>query len=183
MTRFRRTRPFWGCLILALGGWFVLRPAVGSFSLLLGLGVGGAQVYILGGGMIAAALVALVKPDQRFFPAIMAMIFSVASLPLANLGGWLLGMVLGIVGSGMVFAWTPYTQQQLDQGAEGHDPAEDPAEDPAHDAADQAGAADDGLEVFDGDQADETDRAERRPVPAGPTAVIHADADAADVSR
>lgn len=112
-TRFRGSRPFWGCLILLAGGWFVLRPVVGSFQMVTGLGLGGAQVYILGGGMMAAALVAFFVPAQRHFPAIMAMIFSVASLPLANLGGWLLGMLLGIIGSGLVFAWTPYTDKQL----------------------------------------------------------------------
>jgi hypothetical protein len=77
------------------------------------LGVGGVSGYILGGGMIAAAGVALVRPQQRHFPAIMAMIFSVASLPLANLGGWVIGMLFGIVGSGLVFAWTPFTDEQL----------------------------------------------------------------------
>lgn len=111
--RFRRTRPFWGGLVLALGGYFVLAPVVSSTSMTMQLGVGGVSGYILGGGMIAAAAVAVVKPQQRHFPAIMAMIFSVASLPLANLGGWLIGMLFGIVGSGLVFAWTPFTDAQL----------------------------------------------------------------------
>lgn len=112
-TRFRRTRPFWGALILAWGGFFVIRPMLGSFELMTGLGGGGAVVYILGGGMIAAAAVSFVLPAQRHFPALMAVMFSVASLPMANLGGWLVGMVLGILGSGMVFAWTPYSDKQL----------------------------------------------------------------------
>ncbi|HSV38951.1 MAG TPA: DUF6114 domain-containing protein [Nocardioidaceae bacterium] len=115
---FRKSRPFWGCIILALGGWFVLKPAVGSFAVMSSLGSGGAAVYILGGGMMAAAVVSFVTPAQRHFPALMAAIFSVASLPMANLGGWLIGMTLGIVGSGMVFAWTPYTDAQLAKFAE-----------------------------------------------------------------
>lgn len=112
--RYLKTRPTAGCLLLAAGGWFVLRPVVAStFQFLAYLGVGGAQIYILGGGMIAAALVAFFAPEQRHFPALMAMAFSIASLPLANLGGWLIGMVLGIVGSGLIFAWTPYSDAQL----------------------------------------------------------------------
>jgi hypothetical protein len=112
--RYLKSRPTAGCLILAAGGWFVLRPVVAStFQFLNYLGVGGAQIYILGGGMVAAALVAFFAPAQRHFPALMAMAFSIASLPLANLGGWLIGMVLGIVGSGMVFAWTPYSDAHL----------------------------------------------------------------------
>ncbi len=117
--QFRRSRPFWGCLILALGGYFVMQPMFGgSMSMLMHMGVGGATVYILGGGMIAAAAVAFFAPAQRYFPAIMAMVFSVASLPLANLGGWIMGMVLGIVGSGMVFAWTPFSEKELAKQAE-----------------------------------------------------------------
>jgi hypothetical protein len=97
-----------------MGGYFVLKPVIGStFQFLSYLGVGGAQVYILGGGMVAAAFVAFFAPAQRHFPALMAMAFSITSLPLANLGGWLIGMVLGIVGSGLVFAWTPYSEKQL----------------------------------------------------------------------
>ncbi|RNL65072.1 hypothetical protein EFK50_03600 [Nocardioides marmoriginsengisoli] len=118
-TRFRRTRPFWGCLTLALGGWFVLKPVVGgSFKMIVQLGAGGMVVYLLGGAMILAAAIAMVAPAQRHFPAIMAAGSSVASLPLANLGGWLVGMFFGIVGSGLVFAWTPYTEAQLERFAE-----------------------------------------------------------------
>lgn len=111
--RWRRTRPLAGCVILALGGWFVVRPVIGSASMTLELGAGAIAGYLLGGGMILAALIALVLPAQRHFPALMATMMSVASLPMANLGGWLIGMVLGIIGSGIVFAWTPYTDKQL----------------------------------------------------------------------
>ncbi|WP_182377983.1 DUF6114 domain-containing protein [Nocardioides sp. WS12] len=111
--RWRRTRPLAGCVILALGGWFVVKPVIGSASMTLELGAGAMAGYLLGGGMILAALIALVLPAQRHFPALMATLMSVASLPLANLGGWLIGMILGIIGSGIVFAWTPYTDKQL----------------------------------------------------------------------
>ncbi|MDO7867949.1 DUF6114 domain-containing protein [Nocardioides jiangxiensis] len=112
--RYLKTRPTAGSLVLAAGAYFVLRPVVDStFQFLAYLGTGGAQIYILGGGMLAAALVSFFMPAQRHFPALMAMAFSIASLPLANLGGWLIGMILGIAGSGMIFAWTPYSETQL----------------------------------------------------------------------
>lgn len=112
--RFRKTRPFWGALVLALGGYFVLKPVLNTnFQLLVHLGMGGAQVYILGLGMLACAAVCMFAPSQRYFPAFMGMVFSVASLPLANLGGWIIGMFLGIIGSGLCFSWAPYTDKQL----------------------------------------------------------------------
>lgn len=117
--RFRRTRPFWGSLILLAGAWFIARPLLGgTFEFYTTVGVRSITPLLLAGGMAAAACIALVIPAQRHFPAIVAMMLAVASLPLANLGGWLIGMVLGITGAGLVFAWAPYTDKQLAKFAE-----------------------------------------------------------------
>lgn len=118
LTHWRRSRPFWGCALLLLGGYLVLKPMIGSVSMITLLGTDGAAPILLGAGMMAAALVALFLPSQRHFPAIMALMFSVASLPLANLGGWILGMLFGILGSGMIFAWAPFTEAELEKRAE-----------------------------------------------------------------
>ena len=113
-TRFRRTRPFWGVVALLAGAYFVGVPIVsGGFAFLADMGAPAIIGVMLALGMAAAALVSLVMPPQRHFPAILAAILSVASLPLSNLGGWIIGMVLGIAGSTMIFAWTPYTDEQL----------------------------------------------------------------------
>lgn len=120
--RFRRTRPFWGAVILGLGAYFIARPLLGgTFAFYTTVGVRSITPLLLAGGMLAAAGVALVLPAQRHFPAIVAMLLAVASLPLANLGGWLIGMVLGIFGSGLVFAWAPYSEAQLTKRAEKRD--------------------------------------------------------------
>lgn len=112
--RFRRTRPFWGAVILLLGAYFIANPIVGGgFAFVVDVGARALTPLLLAFGMAAAALVAMFQPAQRHFPAIVAMGLSVASLPLANLGGWVIGMAAGIVGSGMIFAWTPYTDTQL----------------------------------------------------------------------
>lgn len=44
-------------------------------------------------------------PHQRLFISIVLMICSVLSLVASNLGGFLIGMVLGMVGSSMAFGW------------------------------------------------------------------------------
>lgn len=116
--RFRRTRPFWGALVLALGAYFIAQPLLGgTFEFYTTVGVRTITPLLIAGGMAAAAGIALALPAQRHFPAIIAMMLSVASLPLANLGGWLIGMVLGITGAGLVFAWTPYSAKQLERFA------------------------------------------------------------------
>lgn len=117
-TRFRRTRPFWGALVLGLGAFFIAQPLLGgSFEFYTTVGVRSITPLLIAGGMAAAAGIALVLPAQRHFPAIIATMLSIASLPLANLGGWLIGMVLGIAGAGLVFAWTPYSEKQLERFA------------------------------------------------------------------
>lgn len=112
--RFRRTRPFWGSAILLFGAYCIGNPIVGGgFAFVVDLGSKALTPLLLAFGMGAAALVALFVPAQRHFPAIVAMALSVASLPLANLGGWIIGMAAGIVGSGMIFGWAPYSEKQL----------------------------------------------------------------------
>ncbi len=112
--RFRRTRPFWGAIVLSAGAYFIAKPLLGaSFQFYTTVGARSIVPLLIGGGMLAAAAVAVVLPAQRHFPAIIAMMLAIASLPLANLGGFLIGMVLGIVGAGLVFAWTPYSDKQL----------------------------------------------------------------------
>ncbi|WP_435201244.1 DUF6114 domain-containing protein [Janibacter sp. GS2] len=104
---FRRTRPFWGCLILTLAAYFIISPVLTSVSATVSMGTAAVSGWVVGAIMLAAAGVSLVAPGQRHFAAIVAMIVSVASLVLTNLGGYIIGMALGIVGSGMIFAWTP----------------------------------------------------------------------------
>lgn len=106
---FRRTRPFWGCLVLSLGAYFIISPVLTTFSAAVSMGPAAVSGWVIGGIMLTAAVVSLVAPSQRHFAALTAMIVSVASLVLTNLGGYVIGMALGIVGSGMVFAWTPET--------------------------------------------------------------------------
>lgn len=110
---FRRTRPFWGSLILIAGAYMIAHPMIGAMSFLTTVGARALTPLLLAGGMTAAALVAFFAPSQRHFPAIVATMLSVASLPLANLGGWIIGMALGIVGSSMIFGWAPYSDDQL----------------------------------------------------------------------
>ncbi|HEY0889780.1 MAG TPA: DUF6114 domain-containing protein [Nocardioides sp.] len=112
--RFRRTRPFWGAILLTAGAYFIANPLLGaSWGFLVHLGVKGMTPIFLACAMAAAAGIAVVLPAQRHFPAIIAAMLSVAALPLANLGGWIIGTVLGIVGSGLIFGWAPYTDKQL----------------------------------------------------------------------
>ena len=57
--------------------------------------------------IVLCALLLWFNPGRRLFYSILAVIASLATLITANLGGFLLGMLLGIAGGSLAFAWVP----------------------------------------------------------------------------
>lgn len=104
---FRRTRPFWGGLWLMLGGWAIMSLTVAPLVVMLSAGPTGVAGYLLGGGMIGFGLLAWFSPTQRMVAGVLGVAFAVAAFVASNLGGFLVGTLLGILGGTMVFAWGP----------------------------------------------------------------------------
>lgn len=102
---FRRTRPFWGALWLALGGLVVVHFARSPLTMVVGGGWSSSAGYILGGAMVMFALVALVAPLYRGLAGITGVLLGLAAFISANLGGFLVGTVLAIVGGSMIWGW------------------------------------------------------------------------------
>ncbi|MFJ9824043.1 DUF6114 domain-containing protein [Streptomyces sp. NPDC101160] len=104
---FRRTRPFWGAVWLVLGGWTVLKFSLSSVQLIVSTGFGGVAGYLTGGGMILSGLVPLAAPRQRYTFGLIGALLAVVSLVVSNLGGFLAGMALGVLGGSMMVGWGP----------------------------------------------------------------------------
>ncbi|MDI2130029.1 DUF6114 domain-containing protein [Yinghuangia seranimata] len=107
LRRWRRTRPFWGGLYLVLGGTEIILIPMSPLSILITLGVGGLAALGIGAVLVVAGLCLWFLPAQRHFVSLVALIASVVSFAATNLGGFLVGMALGIVGSSMGFGWRP----------------------------------------------------------------------------
>jgi ABC-type arginine/histidine transport system permease subunit len=45
------------------------------------------------------------NPSQRLFYSILALIMSLAAWVTSNLGGFILGILLGLIGGSLAFAW------------------------------------------------------------------------------
>ncbi|WP_409056486.1 DUF6114 domain-containing protein [Streptomyces sp. SYP-A7185] len=103
----RRTRPFWGGLLLILGGAELLLVPLSPLTVLVSLGLGGLAAIGIGLALIAAGIFLWLLPHAHHYVSVNALILSVLSFAATNLGGFLVGMVLGIVGSAMGFGWTP----------------------------------------------------------------------------
>ncbi|WP_449481066.1 DUF6114 domain-containing protein [Streptomyces avidinii] len=103
----RRTRPFWGGLLVILGGTELLLVPLSPLTVLVSLGLGGIAAIGIGLALIAAGLFLWFLPQTRAYVSVHALLLSVLSFVATNLGGFLLGMLLGIAGSALAFGWTP----------------------------------------------------------------------------
>jgi hypothetical protein len=109
----RRSRPFWGGLLLILSGLELVALPLsgllvhGGLKLVIYIGIGGVFGVLIGALLIAAGTALLVNPVHRSFYGIAGIICGIASFPASNLGGFFLGMLLAIVGGALGYAWTP----------------------------------------------------------------------------
>ncbi|MFJ9249795.1 DUF6114 domain-containing protein [Streptomyces sp. NPDC101776] len=103
----RARRPFWGGLLLTLGGGEILLTEKVSLKVAMHIGMQGMTGYLLPVMMMLCGLLILFSPGQRLFYSIVGILCSLGSWLTSNLGGFFIGLLLGIVGSCMTFGWLP----------------------------------------------------------------------------
>ncbi|MGC5308780.1 DUF6114 domain-containing protein [Micromonospora zamorensis] len=106
--RWRRSRPFWGGLLIVLAGLEMFgstRMTVNGLS--FHSGASGLLSLLIPVILVACGLLIWFSPAQRLFYSVVAAVTAVYSLIGLNLGGFFVGLLLGIVGSALAFAWTP----------------------------------------------------------------------------
>jgi hypothetical protein len=104
----RRGRPFWGGLFLILSGLEMFASAnLELDNIKIHIGPQGFYSYLLPVMMIAAGALTWYSPAQRLFYGVIGTITALYSFIGLNLGGWIVGMMLGIVGGALVIAWGP----------------------------------------------------------------------------
>jgi hypothetical protein len=110
--RWRRARPFWsGLLLIASGLELLLSANLDLGDIEVHLGFEGFLSYLLPVIMLLTGLFVWFTPKQRVFYGIIGALTAVYSLIGLNLGGWFIGMLLGLIGGGLAFAWTPVEPQ------------------------------------------------------------------------
>jgi hypothetical protein len=105
--RFRRTRPFWAGLFTILGGIEILLLPLSPVSDMVLLGVAGMSGALIGVLLVITGLFVWFSPPNRTLAGVLTLVFSLASFVVSNLGGLIVGMVLGLIGGGLTLAWTP----------------------------------------------------------------------------
>ncbi|MFE9500813.1 DUF6114 domain-containing protein [Streptomyces collinus] len=106
-----RERPFWGGLLTILSGAQILHVpyaglTIGQLTLRMSTVAGSASLVI---GMLLATLGLMVwlQPLMRVFAGSAAILLALVSIPMCNLGGLLIGLLLALVGAALSIAWTP----------------------------------------------------------------------------
>ncbi|MGF1428435.1 DUF6114 domain-containing protein [Kitasatospora sp. LaBMicrA B282] len=119
----RRTRPFWGGLISAVGGLPILYFPYAHLTLsgvtMTMSTTAGAGSLVIGLLMIALALSAWFQPVIRVFCGIGVTILTLISIPVSNLGGFGLGLILGLIGGGLLCSWAPLQEPKAKRARRG----------------------------------------------------------------
>jgi len=119
----RRSRPFWGGLLLVLGGIELLGIPLsgilsrGAVRLVVYIGIGGVFGVLIGVLLVTAGIATWSNPEHRAFYGIAGVILGIASFPTSNLGGFFLCMLLAIVGGSLAFAWAPSAEPAAEPAA------------------------------------------------------------------
>jgi hypothetical protein len=69
------------------------------------IGLQGIAGYIIPIVMVLLGLLLLFNPAQRTFYSLVAVLLALGSYVTSNLGGFFVGMLLGLVGGSLAFAW------------------------------------------------------------------------------
>ncbi|MFF0090069.1 DUF6114 domain-containing protein [Streptomyces canus] len=125
-TRWVYGRPFFGGLWLTLGGAWILLTMKASVKVVLHVGMQGVAGYLLPTLMVLLGLLILFSPEQRLFYSITGVLISMATWVTSNLGGFMVGLLLGVAGSVLTFGWLPDQGRRVSR-RERHEQAERPS--------------------------------------------------------
>lgn len=105
----RRNRPFVPGLLVLLSGVVIMTPAYLTLRisdlLVMISTLSGVSTLFLGAAQIMFALGIWLKPATAPYLGVFAILVSLVALPASNIGGFLLGSLLGIFGGAFALAW------------------------------------------------------------------------------
>ncbi|WP_329257599.1 DUF6114 domain-containing protein [Streptomyces sp. NBC_01478] len=107
----RGTRPFWAGLFVMLGGLPIAyfpyaHLQVGHLTLAMAT-TAGAGSLIIGVLLVVLGFSLWYQKHVRTFAGVAAILLALVSIPVSNLGGFLIGFLLAMVGGALAVSWAP----------------------------------------------------------------------------
>lgn len=102
----RRTRPFWGGLLVIVGASEILVSEQAPLPVVTHIGVQGLAGYLIPTFMLLCGLLLWFSPITWIYHSLLAILLALGSWITSNLGGFFIGMLTGVVGGSLAFAWT-----------------------------------------------------------------------------
>ncbi|MFC5804903.1 DUF6114 domain-containing protein [Streptomyces formicae] len=107
----RGQRPFWAGLFTLLGGIPIAYFPYASFKLghmtLSMATTAGAGSLIIGVLLVTLGLTMWFQPLVRIFAGVAAILLALISIPVANLGGFVIGFLFSLIGGALSLSWAP----------------------------------------------------------------------------
>jgi hypothetical protein len=103
--RWRRSRPFWGGLLVLFAGVEVLLTEKAPLPVIIHYGPQGVAGFLIPVVMVLCGLLLWFNPAQRAFYSILAVLLSLGTWITSNLGGFFIGLLFGMIGGSLAFAW------------------------------------------------------------------------------
>ncbi|SBT90486.1 hypothetical protein GA0115233_101932 [Streptomyces sp. DI166] len=124
----RGARPFWAGLFVMLGGLPIAyfpyaNLQIGHLTLAMST-TAGAGSLIIGVLLMVLGVSLWFQKHVRVFAGVAAILLALVSIPVSNLGGFLIGFLFALVGGAMAVAWAPGVPQQPQQAEESADQQE-----------------------------------------------------------
>jgi uncharacterized membrane protein YhaH (DUF805 family) len=101
----RRGRPFWGGLIVLLGAAEILTTYQAPFGIAVHFGLYGLAGYLVPALLALLGLLIVFDPTHRTFYSVLSVPAALGTWLTSNLGGFFVGMLLGLVGGCLAFGW------------------------------------------------------------------------------
>lgn len=107
----RGARPFWAGLFVMLGGLPIAyfpyaNLQIGHLTLAMAT-TAGAGSLIIGVLLVVLGVSLWFQKHVRVFAGVAAILLALVSIPVSNLGGFLIGFLFSLVGGAMAVAWAP----------------------------------------------------------------------------
>ncbi|WP_399889128.1 DUF6114 domain-containing protein [Streptomyces sp. BBFR51] len=119
----RGARPFWAGLFVALGGIPIAyfpyaNLQIGHLTLAMATTAGSGSL-IIGVLLVVLGISLWFQKHVRVFAGVAAILLALVSIPVSNLGGFLIGFLLALVGGAMAVSWVPGEPPQAEPPLEG----------------------------------------------------------------